>query len=106
MRPVSQSIVGAVNGSPIVLDYKNTPFQVSVGVTKVGGTAVDYTLQYTYDDPAASTLGDSSTWYDSTVMDNETATSDVVLNAGPVSAIRIINAGAGTLAVRVYQAGP
>jgi hypothetical protein len=106
-RPISQTVVGAVNGSPIVLDYMKTPFQVSIGCVVVSGS-VSYKLQYTYDDPFPSTgvgLSDSSNWTDSTIMTGKTAASDTVLNGAPVSAIRIVNAGTGTVGVRVYQAG-
>lgn len=103
MRPVTQTIVGIANGDPVVVDYMQSPFQVSVGVVVVSGV-VDYTLQYTYD-ASEDGYGGGTTWFDSTVMDNETTSTDAVINAAPVAAVRVINAGVGTIRVRIYQAG-
>lgn len=103
MRAITTTVVGAATGSTIPLDYGIAPFQVSVGVTVVSG-AVNYKLQYTYDDvllPGA----DTPTWWDSAIMVSKTAASDVVLNSGPVSAIRLVNADTGTIRARIIQAG-
>lgn len=102
MRPVSGTVVGAVNGSTVPLDYMIAPFQVSVGVVLVSGS-VSYKLQYTYDDLYDAAV--TPVWFDSIIMVAQTATSDVVINAGPVAAVRIVNAGTGTVRYRIIQAG-
>src|SRR5262245_43742687 len=96
------TVVGAVNGSPVVLDYLIAPFQVSVGVSVVSGS-VNYTLQYTYDDPFAA--AGITNWFSHSLMTGLTAAGDAVINGGPVMAIRINNAGPGTLPARIIQAG-
>jgi hypothetical protein len=101
MQPVTVTVAGAGNSSPVVLDYLIAPFQVSVGVTVTG--AVAYTLQYTYDDPQAS--GGITNWFDSPLMLAETAAADTVLNGGPVTAVRLVNADTGTIVGRIVQAG-
>lgn len=101
MRPVTVTVAGVGNSSPVVLDRYISPFQVSIGVTVSG--SVDYKLQYSYDDPF-STAG-LVNWTDSTLMTGKTTASDTVLNAAPVTAVRLVNADTGTITARVIQAG-
>jgi len=103
MRPATINLSGAGNSSPVVLDYRNTAFQVTVGVTVVSGSP-NYKLQYTFDDPFAA--AGLVNWIDHQIMTGQTANFDTVINAGPVSAVRLNNAGSGVLLGRVYQAGP
>ena len=101
MRPVTVTVAGAGNSTPVVLDYLIAPFQVSVGVTVSG--SVLYKLQYTYDDPFAE--GGIVNWTDNVLMTGKTTASDAVVNAGPVTAVRLVNADTGTITARVVQAG-
>ena len=103
MRPITVNVVGAVNGPTIPLDYKQTPFQVAIGVSLVSGS-ISYKLQYTYDDVfnPAVTPG----WTDHALMTGKTAAFDTVINGAPVTAVRLVNAGTGTLQGRIIQAGP
>jgi len=102
MRPITTTVVGAVNGATIPLDRYATPFQVAIAVGAPIG-AVSYKLQYTYDDvqnPAVVPL-----WIDHGLMVGKTAPFEAVLNAAPVTAVRLVNAGVGTLTGRIIQAG-
>lgn len=102
MLAVTTTVVGAANGSPVVLDYLIAPFQVSIGVVVASG-AVNYKLQYTYDDPFGS--AGLVNWTDSTLMTGKTTASDTVINAGAVTAVRLVNADTGTITGRIIQAG-
>lgn len=102
MRPVTIRISGVGSTAPVLLDTSTAPFQVSIGARVVSGS-VSYTLQYTYDDPLQS--GGIQNWANSPAMIARTGNYDTVLNAGPVTAIRIVNAGNGVVVARVVQAG-
>jgi hypothetical protein len=102
MRPINQTVVGAVNGAPAVLDYRQTPFQVSVFGSVVSGS-VNFKLQYTYDDPFTAPF--LVNWIDHGLMTGKTAAFDTVLNAAPVTAVRVVNSGTGTVGVRIVQGG-
>jgi hypothetical protein len=102
VNPIRTTVVGAVNGSTIPLDVFKTPFQVSIVGSVVSG-AVSYKLHYTYDDVQNPVVVPA--WIDHGLMTGKTAAFDTVINAAPVTAIRIVNAGTGTVGVCVIQAG-
>jgi len=99
MRPITTTVVGAANGSAIALDQNISPFQVVVAAGIASGV-VSYKLQVTYDDVSVPIVN----WFDSTDMVTEVAASQTVLTA-PVTAVRIVNAGTGTVTARILQAG-
>lgn len=101
-NPVTVTVAGVGNSNPVVLDQRIAPFEVSVGVAVVSG-AINATLQYTYDDPFQA--GGIVNWTNYPQMTGITAAGDCVINGGPVTAVRLANAGTGTLQARVIQSG-
>lgn len=102
MNPITTTVVGAANGNAVPLDHFKTPFQVSISATVVSGS-VNYKLQYTYDDVQNPAI--TPTWIDHGLMIGKTAAFDTVINAAPVTAVRLVNAGTGTVQGRIIQAG-
>lgn len=104
MRQVSVSKTGTGASDLIVLDYIQTPFNVSLS-TKVTGSAT-YTIQHTFDDIFASGYSaGSGTWYDSDDTNFVNATANQNSNyAFPVRATRVnITTGAGTVELTAIQ---
>lgn len=104
MRPITMLVVGAATSVPIVLDQYLTPFNVSLTVSAPSG-AIVATVQYTNDDVFAAGYNPAlGQWFDHADL-----TAVVALSAGtlisPVSAVRLVNAGAGTAQLIVRQAG-
>lgn len=100
--PVTSVVVGVANGNAFLPDILIAPFELSVGVVVTSGS-VNYTLQYTYDDPQVS--GGIVTWWNHPLMTTLTTQADVTLNGGPVTAVRLINNAAGTITGRFIQGG-
>ena len=97
LQTVSQT--GAGSSSAIVMNLNATPFNVGFGVVKSG--TVDYTVQHTFDDPAAAL----STWFNHPTVAGQIANADGNY-AFPVTAIRItMNSGDGTVTLKLIQAG-
>ncbi len=103
MRPVTVRFSGTGPSPATILSTEISPFQVSVGVRVITGP-VSYTLEYTYDDPRGP--GGLQNWLVHAPMVDKTASADAVINAGPVTAVRLVNVGAGRATVRIVQAGP
>lgn len=96
---VGTSGVGAARMRPFNL-YQE-PFNVSIGVT-VEGT-VDYTVQYSFDDPFGRP--EAMEWFNHPDLNGKTGNEDGNF-AFPVTAARLLlNAGDGTVRVRLIQGG-
>lgn len=104
MRPVTVIASGVSASNPVILDYRFTPFNVSVAV-KTSGT-ITYTVQHTFDDPFGPNGLSSATWFDNDDPALVGATSNQAGNyAFPVRAIRVNNtAGTGSTTMIVIQA--
>ncbi len=104
MRPVQVQVVGVGNSPVIPPDQYLSPFNLSLFVDVVSGV-VDATVQYTFDDVFSPTFDPgTATWFPHADLTNVAADS-VGTIISPVSGVRIINAGAGTVNLRLIQAG-
>lgn len=102
MRPIRFVTASGSTSNPIPLDVNISPFNVTVTCIPVTGNA---TLQYTTDNIWASTyLPASGTWLTLAAMNAQATTKDVALTS-PVTAIRIVAAGGGSVTTQVVQAG-
>lgn len=101
MRPITIDVVGVGESPPIPLDLYLTPFNVSLFVEAPSG-AIDATVQYTGDDVfnPAVTLN----WTNHADLTNKVAAA-VGTIISPVTAVRLVNAAAGTARLRVVQSG-
>lgn len=80
------------------------PMNVALGVELASG-AVNYTIQYTYDDPNRLPTGVSFPLAFNTVLLAQAATADVTIST-PILATRVlINSGTGVLRIRTMQIG-
>ena len=99
MRVQTVSRTAAGSSSALVMNTNTNPFNVGFGVT-VSGT-VNYTVQHTFDDPAAG----FTTWFNHPTAASLTAAADGNY-AFPVTGIRItVNSGAGSATLKLIQAG-
>ena len=97
LQTVSQTGVGS--SSNIVVNTNVTPVNIGFGVI-VNGT-VNYTVQHTFDDPAAG----FTTWFPHPTIASQSANADGNY-AFPVTGIKIlVNSGTGTATLKLVQAG-
>lgn len=102
MRPIRFTTLSGATSNPIPLDVNVSPFSVTVTCIPVTGNA---SLQYTTDDIWAPTyLPASGNWLALSAMTAQTTPKDVALTS-PVTAIRIVAAGGGSVTTQVVQAG-
>jgi hypothetical protein len=104
MRPISVTTVGVQSSPAIPVDWRIAPFQITLD-TVVSAPAT-YDVQWTDDDPfAAGFIVSSANWNTLTGMAAATTSQNATL-ISPVRAIRINQtAGAGSVTLRVVQAG-
>lgn len=108
MRPVTLTTSDASGGekvSPVCpLDLYISPFNISLFAVITG--AATYTVEYTGDDVYASSFNPATAnWTGVTGMTAVSASTDATL-ISPVTAVRLRQtAGAGSVALRVLQAG-
>lgn len=82
----------------------DSPMNLGYAVELVSG-AVNYTVQYTYDDPNNLPPGVTTPLVFSSVLGAQAATSDSTIST-PITATRVlINSGTGVIRMRVMQAG-
>lgn len=97
VQTVSKTGVGSSNA--LVMNTNISPFNVGFGVIVSG--VVDYTVQHTFDDPAAG----FTTWFSHPTISGETTNQDGNY-AFPVTGIKVlVNSGAGTATLKLVQAG-
>ena len=99
MKVQKVSKTGSGSTSALVMNTNCTPFNVGFGVVVTG--TVDYTVQYTFDDPAVG----FTTWFPHPTVAAENANADGNY-AFPVTGIRLtVNSGGGTATMNLVQAG-
>lgn len=111
MRPIVQNITAAGIQPPIPVDWRLTPFQLSQTLSLGAAGVINYTFQYSNDDPYASYATDyntNGTWISDVNGTAKTATfQDAILV--PCRAVRInvasFTAGTSPTAFTVVQAG-
>lgn len=103
MRPVSLDLVGAVTSPPIPMDWRETPFNVTIQVSVVSG-AINVTVQYTMDDIRREGWDPATAnWFNHADLTAVVALANGTL-ISPVRAIRAVNADAGTARVDIVSA--
>ena len=99
MRPTTVTQSAAGTSAWIPLDYKQSPFNVGIGVL-VGGT-VTYTVEHTFDDIWDSTI--TPTVYPHATLVTQTTNKDGNY-AFPIRATRItVTAGTGSATMTLLQ---
>lgn len=108
MRPVvTPTIASATVSAPVVLDYRNTPEDVGIQVVLSNTPVMTYKVQYTLDDPFASTFDPSTaTWFDHPTMSGQNSTQYGSLTT-PARAVRlnVTPWTSGNAVMTVVQAG-
>lgn len=108
MRPITLTTTdasgGATSSGVAVMDTYQNPFSVTVNVDVTG--TVNFTVQYTMDNPFASNfVASSAAWFADVNGSAKTADTEVTISY-PVRAIRILqNSGNGSTSTVVIQAG-
>lgn len=99
MRVQTVSKTGTGSSSPVVINTNVTP--VNIGFAAVVTGTVNYSIQFSYDDPAVG----FTTWFDDVSITSKTGNEDGSINF-PISAIKVlVNSGSGTVTLNVIQAG-
>ena len=99
MRVQTVSKTGTGSSSPVVINTNVTP--VNIGFAAVVSGTVNYSIQFSYDDPAVG----FTTWFDDVTITSKTGNEDGSINF-PISAIKVlVNSGTGTVTLNVIQAG-
>lgn len=97
------TVSSQTTSSPIIVDYKKNPCNVSIGCVVPSGT-LTYKVQHTFDDVLDPTV--TATWFDHSTITGKTADQDGNY-AFPVRAVRL-NVTAwtsGDVSMTVIQAG-
>lgn len=91
----------------LAMNYQYAPFVLSIAAIVTG--TVNYTIQYTYDDPfmvvPGTTQGIVPTAFSDPILAAATATGETTFN-NPITGMRLlINSGSGSITLRAIQAG-
>lgn len=96
VQTVTRTGVGST--APIVINTNVTP--VNIGFAVVVSGTVNYSVQFSYDDPTALT-----TWFDDVSITSKTGNEDGSINF-PITAVKVlVNSGTGVVTLSVVQAG-
>ncbi len=91
MRPVVVTVSSATASAPIPVDWRGSPFSLSLGVDLNPGV-LTYTVEHTFDAPedfaSATAYNSDATWRDTTGLTALTATDEGNI-AFPVRAVRL-----------------
>jgi hypothetical protein len=99
MKVQTVSRTGTGSTDAVVINTNITP--VSIGFAVVVADTVNYTVQYTYDDPSVG----FTTWFDDTTITSKTGNEDGSINF-PITGLKtLVNSGTGTVTMKVVQAG-
>lgn len=99
MKVQTVSQTGTGSSSAIVINTNITPVNIGFAVVVTG--TVNYSVQFTYDDPATG----FTTWFDDTTITSKTGNEDGYVNF-PITGIKVlVNSGTGSVVMNVVQAG-
>jgi hypothetical protein len=99
MKVQTVSKTGTGSTDAVVINTNITP--VSIGFAVVVADTVNYTVQYTYDDPSVG----FTTWFDDPTIASKTGNEDGSINF-PITGLKtLVNSGTGTVTMKVVQAG-
>ena len=93
MKVQTVSRTGTGSTDAIVINTNVTPVNIGFAVIVTG--TVNYSVQFTYDDPSVG----FSTWFDDTTITSKTGNED-----GTGMKV-LVNSGSGTVTMKVVQAG-
>ncbi len=95
MRPIYQTVVGALASTPVSIDHYISPCQLSLtGLVKAG--APNFSFQYTVDDIWAKTFDPATaTWFPITGATGVLINTSLQFNI-PCTAVRCVNTVAAT----------
>ena len=99
-RPTSVTVSSATESAWIPVNYKQTPFNVGLGVVLSAGASLTYSVQHTFDNIQDSSI--TPTAFDNAGLTSKTANDDGNY-AFPVRAVRLsvttFSSGTATLTV-------
>ena len=99
MKVQTVSRTGTGSTDAVVINTNLTPVNIGFAVIVTG--TVNYSVQYTYDDPG---VGFTTLFYDATIT-SKTVNEDGSINF-PITCLKTLeNSGSGTVTMKVVQAG-
>lgn len=99
MRVQTVSRTGVGSTAAVVINTNVTP--VNIGFAAVVSGTINYSIQFSYDDPAVG----FTTWFDDASITSKTGNEDGSINF-PITGIKaLVNSGSGTITLNVVQAG-
>lgn len=99
MRVQTVSRTGTGSTAAVVINTNVTP--VNIGFAAVVTGTINYSIQFSYDDPAVG----FTTWFDDVSITSKTGNEDGSINF-PITGIKaLVNSGTGSITLSVVQAG-
>lgn len=99
MKVQTVSRTGTGSTDAIVINTNVTPVNIGFAVVVTG--TVNYSVQFSYDDPSVG----FTTWFDDTTITSKTGNEDGSINF-PITGIKVlVNSGSGSVTMNVVQAG-
>ena len=99
MKVQTVSRTGAGSTDAVVINTNVTPVNIGFAVIVTG--TVNYSVQYTYDDPGTG----FTTWFDDTTITSKTGNEDGSI-LFPITGIKVlVNSGTGSVTMKIVQAG-
>lgn len=99
MKVQTVSRTGTGSTDAVVINTNISPVNIGFAVIVTG--TVNYSVQFTYDDPATG----FSTWFDDVSITSKTGNEDGSINF-PITGMKVlVNSGSGTVTMKVVQAG-
>ena len=99
MRVQTVSRTGTGSTSAVVINTNVTP--VNIGFAAVVTATINYSIQFSYDDPSVG----FTTWFDDASITSKTGNEDGSI-LFPITGIKaLVNSGTGTITLNVVQAG-
>lgn len=99
MKVQTVTKTGSGSTEAIVINTNANP--VNIGFAVIVSGTVNYSVQFTYDDPATG----FTTWFDDATITSKTGNEDGAINF-PITGLKtLVNSGTGTVTMKVVQAG-
>lgn len=99
MRVQTVSRTGTGSTDAVVINTNISPVNIGFAVVVTG--TVNYSVQFTYDDPSVG----FTTWFDDVSITSKTGNEDGSINF-PITGMKVlVNSGSGTVTMNVVQAG-
>lgn len=99
MKVQTVSRTGAGSTDTIVINTNTNPVNIGFAVIVTG--TVNYSVQFSYDDPSSG----FTTWFDDATITSKTGNEDGYINF-PITGLKVlVNSGTGSVTLKVVQAG-